>query len=483
MTLGVAAGTGATLLAACGTPAAAPTIAPAAVPTTAPAAPTAVAVAKPTAAATTAAASAANFDWQKYKGSKVRMILNKHPFTESLIPLLPQFEQQTGISTTNLILPEAEYFQKILVDLSTGAGEYDVFMTGPYAHWAYDKAGWTQPLEDYLQDPKMTASDYDAADLFGPLVDANRWDLTLGVGVGKGHQWAIPVMVETYVQVYRKDIYDAAGLKPAVTIEEWRDNNKKATSGDVKGIIVRGSRGGGMTGTGFISAFRGYGGRVFDDNLVCTVNSPEGVHIAEQYCASVKESGPAGWTNVTWYEGQEGYASGQYAQYFDCDFFTALYEDPAKSKVVGKNGVALPPHATDKQPFSSVWTWALGMSARAADKNAAWYFIQWATAKQQMLKATLDGQNYNPTRKSVFDNADVQKQMKSWANGTYLPAVLDNLGKYASPGWPPEPEQTFVGTRWDQALQEIWSGTAAKEALDSAKDDIDAHMKDVGLLK
>jgi multiple sugar transport system substrate-binding protein len=502
----IGVGAGATLLAACGqaatTPPPAATSAPAAKPTTAPAAaaPTAAPAAKPTtapaaAAATTApaagaaakptaaAAAASDFDWMKYKGSTVRMILNKHPFTEALIPLLPQFEAQTGIKTTNLILPEAEYFQKILVDLSTGGGEYDVFMTGPYAHWAYDSAGWTQPLEDYLQDPKMTASDYDAADLFPPLMAANRWDLTLGGGVGKGHQWAIPVMVETYVQVYRKDIYDAAGLKPATTIEEWRDNNKKATSGDVKGIIVRGSRGGGMTGTGFISTFRGYGGKVFDDNLVCTINSAEGIHIAEEYCASVKESGPEGWTNVTWYEGQEGYASGQYAQYFDCDFFTALYEDPTKSKVAGKNAVALPPHAVGMDPFSSVWTWALGMSARSQDKNASWYFIQWATAKAQMIKATVDGQNYNPTRKSVFDSADVQKSMKSWGNGTYLPAVLDNLGKYASPGWPPEPEQTFVGTRWDQALQEIWSGTSGKEALDGAKADIDAHMKDVGLLK
>jgi multiple sugar transport system substrate-binding protein len=426
--------------------------------------------------------SGTNFDWQQYRGSSVRLILNKHPFTESLVPLLPAFEQQTGISTTNLILPEAEYFQKILVDLSTGAGSYDVFMTGPYAHWAYDKAGWTQPLEDFLQDPKLTAPDYDAADLFPALVNANKWDLTLGGGVGQGHLWAIPVMVETYVQVYRKDIYDAAGLQPAKTIEEWRSNNQKATSGDVKGIIVRGSRGGGMTGTGYLSTFRGYGGRVFDDNLVCQINSPQGVHVAEQYCASIKESGPPGWTNVTWYEGQEGYASGQYAQYMDCDFFTALYEDPTKSQVVGKNALAPCPYDPSMQPFSSMWTWALGMSSRAADKNAAWYFIQWATGKQQMQQATLNGGNYNPTRLSVFNDPSVQQQMATWANGTYLSAVLDNLNKYATLGWPPEPEQTFVGTRWDQALQEIWSGSDAQQALDSAKQDIDAHMKDVGLL-
>ncbi len=159
------------------------------------------------------------------------MILNKHPFTESLLPLIPQFEQLTGISTTNLILPEDEFFQKLLVDLSTGAGSYDVFMTGPYAHWAYDKAGWTQPLEDFLQDPKMTGVGLRREPICSrALVSANKWDLTLGGGVGQGHQWAIPVMVETYVQVYRKDIYDAAGLTPAKTIEEWRSNNQKATS-------------------------------------------------------------------------------------------------------------------------------------------------------------------------------------------------------------------------------------------------------------
>jgi multiple sugar transport system substrate-binding protein len=487
--LGAVASTGATLVAACSSaaPAASPTTAPAPAPTIAPAVKptTAAAAAGPTTAPAVAATTGSGtaFDWQRFKGSTVRLILNKHPFTESLIPLLPQFEQQTGISTTNLILPEAEYFQKLLVDLSTGAGGYDVFMTGPYRHWTYDKSGWMQPLDDFLQDPKMTAADYDVGDLFPSLMDANRWDLSLGAGVGKGHQWAIPVMVETYVQVYRKDIYDAAGLKPATTIEEWRDNNKKATQGDVKGIIVRGMRGGGMTGTGFLSTFRGYGARAFDDGLVCTINSPEGVHVAEQWCASVKESGPDGWTSITWYDGQESYTAGQYAQYYDCDFFTSLYEDPKQSKVAGKNALAPAIHAPDKQPFSSMWTWALGMSSKAVDKNAAWYFIQWATAKQQMLKATLDGGNYNPTRKSVFNDSGVQNKMKSWANGTYLPTVLDNLNKYATLGWPPEPEQPFVATRWDQALQDIWSGSDARSALDSAKQEIDAHMKEVGILK
>lgn len=422
------------------------------------------------------------FDWQKFKGSEVRLILNKHPYTESLLPLLPEFQQLTGITVPDpLILPEAEYFEKLRLDLSTGNGEFDAFMTGPYIHWAYDDAGWTEPLEPFLADTAMTAPEYDEADIFTSLMNANRWDLTLGGGVGQGSQWAIPVMVETYVQVYRKDLYDQLEIQPATTIEEWRENNKKATTADVKGIIVRGERGGGMSGTGLISTFRGYGGVVLDEGLVCQINSPEGVHVAEQYCASVRESGPEGWANVTWYEGQESFANGSYAQYMDCDFFNALYDDPERSQVAGNTALAHCPHAPDRDPFSSIWTWALGMSSKAKDKNASWYFIQWATMKEQMLNATVVGRNYNPTRASVFNDATVQDVMGGWANGTYLPTVLANLDSYATLGWPPEPEQTFVSTRWDQALQEIWAGDGAQAALDKAKEDIDSHLDELGL--
>jgi len=422
------------------------------------------------------------FDWKQFTGSQVRLILNKHPYTESLLPLIPEFTELTGISVPEpLILPEAEYFQKLEIDLSSGTGEFDVFMTGPYRHWAYDDAGWTEPLETYLADTNMTSADYDAADIFEGLMAANRWDRTLGGGVGQGSQWAIPVMVETYVQSYRKDIYDDLGLEPAQTIEQWRANNAKATSGDVKGIIVRGEKGGGMTGTGYISTVLGYGGRVFDEGLVCQINSPEVVHVTGEYCASVKESGPEGWANVTWYEGQESFANGSYAQYMDCDFFNALYDDPDKSQVAGNVGMALCPHAEDRDPASSMWTWALAMSSKAIDKNAAWYFLQWATMKEQMLVATVEGRNYNPTRASVFNDEAVQATMGKWANGEYLPAVLANLNGFAVVGWPPEPENTFVSTRWDQALQEVWAGDDAQAALDKAKADIDAHLQELGI--
>jgi multiple sugar transport system substrate-binding protein len=130
-----------------------------------------------------------------------------------------------------------------------------------------------------------------------------------------------------------------------------------------------------------------------------------------------------------------------------------------------------------------MWTWALGMSSKAQDKNAAWYFIQWATMKEQMAVATIEGRNYNPTRASVFNDEAVQATMGDWANGTYLPVVLENLNGFAALGWPPQPEGTFVELRWVQALQEIWDGQPAQASLDKAKEEIDAHMQELGLVE
>ncbi len=58
----------------------------------------------------------ANIDWQQFKGTDLTIAMNEHPFTESLLPLIPQFEQLTGMKVKYLILPEEEYFKKIEVD-------------------------------------------------------------------------------------------------------------------------------------------------------------------------------------------------------------------------------------------------------------------------------------------------------------------------------------------------------------------------------
>ena len=63
------------------------------------------------------ASAQAPFDWEKYKGTQLSLILNKHPYSESLIGLLPDFEKKTGIKVKYEILAEEEYFQKLRLEL------------------------------------------------------------------------------------------------------------------------------------------------------------------------------------------------------------------------------------------------------------------------------------------------------------------------------------------------------------------------------
>jgi multiple sugar transport system substrate-binding protein len=400
------------------------------------------------------------------------------------MPLLDAFKEETGMNAQFLILPEAEYFRKIELDLSTGAGEYDVFMTGPTRNWTYAKPGWLEPLDRYLADSKLTHPEYDHADFFPLLREANMWDKTIGGGMGKGNTWAIPVHVETYLLAYRKDIFEEKGIKVPGTLDEWYDAAKKATFKDkdgtqIYGTIQRGVREG-NTNTGFVSAYRAYGNVDFDAKLNAQVSQPGAVSFYEQWAKTIKETSTPGWTSITWYEGKESFTQGKYAMYFDCDFFAAGYEDKNTSKVAGKVGYAPPLAPSPDKRWTSVFTWALGMSAASKNKDAAWYLIQWATSKQRLLDATLKYNNFNPTRKSIFDNPSVREIMGAWGGGTYLPTVLDNLGKYVKMAYTPNPELPNFTARTSQALQEIWTGKPAKEVLEVAAEDINANMTKAG---
>ena len=133
----------------------------------------------------------------------------------------------------------------------------------------------------------------------------------------------------------------------------------------------------------------------------------------EAWINMVRESGPPNWASMQWYDAMEAFTAGQAGMIVDADFFAANYEDPKKSKVAGKVGYALIPAGPGGKPYSGLWTWALGISKATKNKEAAWLFVQWATAPRTLLNATVGYRNYNPSRKSVTDDP---RFMVSWSS-------------------------------------------------------------------
>jgi len=430
----------------------------------------------------------AKINWRAYEGQKLTIGLNKHPFTESLLPQIAEFESLTGIKVEYLILPEQEYFSKLVVDLSQQRGEFTVIMTGPMRNWQYAAPGWLLPLDGFLNDPKLTDRTwYKPEDFYPGLLAANRWNLKNGGGVGEGPLWAIPVLGESYILAYRKDLFAQYKIKVPTRMEEMVEAARQVKQhAGIPGIAARGIPAAATIATGFISGIKSYGDgqwQELDANLTPAFHDPRSVKFTQLFIDMVRESGPTDWANKTWYDTMESFAAGQAGMIADADFFAANYEDPKKSKVAGKVGYALIPAGPAGKTYSALWTWGLGISKATKNKEAAWLFLQWATAPRTLLNATVEYRNYNPARASVMTNPAVQKLMGAWGDGQYVQTVQENL-KTARVGWVPNPERTRLGDIWARALHEIYFKRATAEAaLTKASAEMDKVLVEVGLKK
>ena len=118
-------------------------------------------------------AQAAQFNWQQFKGTQLRVLLNKHPWQAAIEPHLKDFEALTGVKVILEVYPEDQFRAKTLVELTSGASSMDVFMTMPGQEGLkYMRAGWYQPVDEFLKDPSLTASDYNWSDFLDKARDA-----------------------------------------------------------------------------------------------------------------------------------------------------------------------------------------------------------------------------------------------------------------------------------------------------------------------
>ncbi|MCK4965694.1 sugar ABC transporter substrate-binding protein [bacterium] len=398
----------------------------------------------------------------------------------------PEFEKETGIKIRVFLLSEEEYNEKLVTELSSRSGFYDVFMVGFTHIWQYAYAGWMEPLDSYIADSTLTPKEWDFEDFFPIIIEGLRWNLQPGSGIGEGNLWAIPVNEEAYVIFYRKDLFERFNVKVPETYQEVYEAAKQLTrevdGKQIYGFSSRGIPSWTTINTGYLSAFDSYGAHDFDENFNCTINNASAVEITDIFMKTLRECGPPGWPGYTWYEGKEGFLSGHFAMWFDCNHHAGAFEDPSISEIAGKIGYLLPPPGPDGKISSNAWVWSLAINAFSENKENAWKWIRWATSKG-ILQRTIPYENINPTRQSVWNSKET-KALTNWGDGEYWETAELLLNKYAKICWTPNPKVTQVGDRWAVALQEIFTGTkTTQRALDDAERDINQIMKKSGLLK
>ena len=424
--------------------------------------------------ASTAAVSY-EFDWKQQEGSSVNVLLVSHQFVDALKPLVPEFEEMTGITVSLDVLAEQAAFEKLLADLSSQAGSVDVFMTSPLNNWQYATANWLEPLDEFIDNPALTHPDYDVGDFFQGVLNSNRWTRVPMQGIGEGPLWALPINSESYLMAYRPSVFEELGLEVPETYDELLAIADKLNTGSAEfGLITRFDKYWDLPYLTFGTMLQSYGVEMIDADGNLQICSDASVRATDDFVTLIKTASPEGAGAFTWYEALQGFASGQYALSLnEADLFAPVYQDAEQSEVSDDVGYAPTPLGPDGTRKAGAWIWSMSMNAASKNKEAAWLFLSWVTSKDTMIATHLAG-NMNPVRASAWENSGVVAMVNSWGEtpGQYSD-VTATMAAVAAVRFPPHPELTRMLDRWAQAVQEVYfNGTDTRAALCEAQDDI-----------
>ena len=403
------------------------------------------------------------FSWKREEGKTINILLAQHPMADSFIPELKNFKEKTGIEVKYQTLPEEEFFQKLTTDLSSGKGNYDAFMLGPPQNWQFAAPGWAEPLDAYISNESLTSPDYDVDDFYPSALDVNRY---------KDKLWSIPANEEGYSLFYRQDILDQAGIQAPQTYDDLISAAKELDGGNfggktVDGFVARGNKTFPTIGSGYSTAFLGYGAIDAKDGQVA-INSDEGIKATEKWAELMKHS-PDNVGTFTWYEAMNHFAAGNAAFFIDADHMAETFENPDSSSVKGNVGYALMPEG-DAGRAGEIWLWSLGMSSASKNNIAAWLFLQWATSKEQLKKAITKG-NINPTRQSLANSQTMKDYTSDW--GDYNQVWQEILSDHAAWNYMKSPKYPEYGDRWALAVQtSVLGKSSAEDALNAAAKDM-----------
>ncbi|MDR2797729.1 MAG: sugar ABC transporter substrate-binding protein [Treponema sp.] len=416
------------------------------------------------------------FDWKRASGTEITVYMVEHQTSQSIVKRLSDFQNLTGIKVNTQITPEANYFDQVSNALSSRSGTPDLFMSGAYQLWDYSTAGNVEPLDAYLNNPSLTNKDYDVADFVQSAFNALKWDGVAGHPVGTGGQLGIPLGMELYMLGYNKRAFEKAGItKVPETYDELLAACDKLQGWNGPGsyaIAVRGARDWGTIHPGYMSTFKNFGATDFaveGGKLVSKVNSPESVRMNEFFVDMVKRGGSPQWSSQYWYMCLADFGAGKAAMIFDASNCMCQVDFQNMAEA-GNIGYTTMPVAKVGDKFNSnFWTWSMAMNSYSKNKVAAWLFLQYFSSKEFLRFASVDANNMDPTRTSVYNDPTFKSKIAK------LPGWYESWQKTiptTTIQFTPQPAFFQTTYEWAATLQDLVAGgkyRSVKEGLDALK--------------
>jgi sorbitol/mannitol transport system substrate-binding protein len=371
--------------------------------------------------------------------------------------------------------------QKVTTDIATKGGQFDVLTIGTYEVPIWAKKDWLVPLDNL-------GADYDVDD----LLPAIRAGLSLD-----GKLYAAPFYGESSMVMYRKDLFEKAGLTmpDQPTWDFIADAARKTTdkAAEVYGICLRGKAGWGENMAFLTAMSNSFGARWFDENWKPQFDQPEWKDTLSFYVDLMKEAGPPGASSNGFNENLALFNSGKCAMWIDATVAASFVTNPKDSSVADKVGFALAPNKGLGKNANWLWAWSLAIPAGSQKVEAAEKFIAWATGKEYLaLVASKEGwANVPPgTRNSLYANPEYEKA------APFAKMTLESINTadptkptvkpvpYVGVQFVAIPEFQGLGTTVGQQFSAALAGsTSIDDALAAAQSASEREMMKAGYIK
>jgi sorbitol/mannitol transport system substrate-binding protein len=324
-----------------------------------------------------------------------------NPQMIQLKKLSAKFEAANPDIKLNWVVVEENILrQRVTTDIATQAGQFDLAFVGLYETQIFAKRGWLKEIAN-------VPADYDVDDVFKSIRDGISYD---------GKLYALPFYGESSMLMYRKDLFDAKGLKMPeqptyADIKKFADALNDKSNG-IYGITLRGKPGWGENMAYFGTLLNTYGATWFDMNWKPTINTPEWKNALSFYVDLMKADGPPGASANGYNENLALFASGKAAMWIDATSAGGELYDKHQSQVADKVAFANAPVAITPNGSHWLWSWVFAIPKASKNADAAQKFALWATSKDYIKLAAADSgwaQVPPGTRKSTYDNPEYQK--------------------------------------------------------------------------
>lgn len=432
-------------------------------------------------------ALAQDFDWKKHSGKELKLLLNKHPYTDAMIANLDNFKNLTGMGVSYDIFPEDVYFDKVTAALSSRSSEYDAFMTGAYMTWTYGPAGWIVDHNEWITDSSKTNPHYNWNDMLEGVRKSCAWNGEPGgeLGSADAKQWCIPWGYEQNNLTYNAEMVERANVDLPRNLDELLEvaATVQAKNSGIYGIGVRGSRSWATIHPGFLSAYANLGEVDLTNDggkLSAAMNTPGSKAFHNKWVKMIQDSGASDWSSHTWYQVGTDLGAGNSAMIYDADIL-GYFMNGGDNAMAGKLAYApFTANPNSSSPTPNIWIWSLAMSSFSKDLDATWNFIQWASGPEHGLFGATEMDFVNPVRQSVWDSDPFRERLDNSYPG-YV-EMHDVSAPGASIKFTAQPLFFDLTTEWAATLQQMVAREVpVDEGLDQLAESINVQLADAGL--